>query len=103
VHRLIEDLSLRHATFPDAAQPDRVDWVDYAERLAAADPVAFAQTMLDRAGDSTVWVVSSGGYNNVAGVCELMQTAFANSREPETPVLPDDEFFELMGLTVYEA
>ncbi len=103
VHRLIEDLPLRHATFPDAAQPDRVDWVDYAERLAAADPVAFAQTMLDRAGDSTVWFVSSGGYNNVAGVCELMQTAFANSREPETPVLPDDEFFELMGLTVYEA
>jgi hypothetical protein len=32
-----------------------------------------------------------------------MATAFANSREPSTPVLPDDDFFELMGLTVYRA
>jgi hypothetical protein len=101
VHRLLEHLPLRHATFPDAARPERVNWVDYQDRIAAADPVAFAESMLDRADDSTVWFVSSGGYNNVQGVCELMQTAFANSREPSTPVLPDDDFFELMGLTVY--
>jgi hypothetical protein len=101
VHRLLEHLPLRHATFPDAARPERVNWVDYQDRIAAADPVAFAESMFDRADDSTVWFVSSGGYNNVQGVCELMQTAFANSREPSTPVLPDDDFFELMGLTVY--
>ncbi len=59
--------------------------------------------MLERAGDHTIWYVSSGGYHNVEGVCELMATAFSNARTPETPVLPDDEFFELMGLTVFKA
>jgi len=103
VSRLLEGEPLRQATFPDAGQPERVDWVDYQDRIARQDPVAFAQEMLDRAGDSTVWYVSSGGYNNVQGVCELMATAFANSREPSTPVLPDDDFFELMGLTVFRA
>jgi len=103
VHRLLEDEPLRHATFPDGAQPELVDWVDYAERIAATDPVAFAQRMLERAGDSTVWFVSSGGYNNVQGVCEHMQAAFTDSRDPSNAVLPDDDFFELMGLTVYRA
>jgi 4-amino-4-deoxy-L-arabinose transferase-like glycosyltransferase len=101
VSRLLEDVPVRQATFPDGARPERVDWVDYQDRIAAADPVEFAQRMLDRADDSTVFYVSSGGYNNVQGVCELMSTAFANSREPSTPVLPDDEFFELMGLSVF--
>ena len=103
VSRLLEGEPLRHATFPDGGQPERVDWVDYQERIAAQDPVGFAEQMLDRAGGSTVWYVSSGGYNNVQGVCELMATAFATSRESSTPVVPDDAFFELMGLTVYRA
>lgn len=103
VSRLLEGQPLRQVTFPDGARPERVNWVDYQDRLAASDPVEFANRMVDRAGDSTVFFVSSGGYNNVQGVCELMATAFANHREPSTPVLPDDEFFELMGLTVYPA
>jgi mannosyltransferase len=103
VSRLLEGRPLRQVTFPDGARPERVDWVDYQDRLAAADPVAFADRMTERAGDATVWFVSSGGYHNVQGVCEAMATAFANQREPSTEVLPDDEVFEPMGLTVYRA
>jgi hypothetical protein len=103
VSRLLEGIDLRQRTFPDGDRPERVNWVDYTDRLAAADPAEFAQRMLEEAGDSTIWYVSSGGYRNVAGKCELMGAAFDSVRKPAVRVLPDDDFFELMGLTVYRA
>ena len=103
VSRLLEGLPLRQRTFPDGARPERVDWVDYADRMAAADPDAFARDMLERAGDSTIWYVSSGGYRTLDGRCEQLGRAFDGARSPVTRVLPDEDFFELMGLTAYRA
>ena len=33
---------LDQVVFPDFSGPERVDWVDYADRIEAADPAAFA-------------------------------------------------------------
>ena len=35
--------------YPTLSPPDRVDWVDYAERNEAADPVRIAEEIRDRA------------------------------------------------------
>jgi hypothetical protein len=103
VSRLLEGMELRQRTFPDGARPERVDWVDYEDRLAAADPVAFGRRMLREAGDSTIWYVSSGGYRNVVGKCEALGAAPGDTRTAEVRVLPDEDVFELMGLTAYRA
>ncbi|HEY8216295.1 MAG TPA: glycosyltransferase family 39 protein [Acidimicrobiia bacterium] len=103
VSRLLEGLPLRQKTFPSGARPERVNWVDYEDRLAAADAVAFAKRMLREAGESTIWYVGSGGYRNVVGKCETIGATLDDARTPEVRVLPDDEIFELMGLTAYRA
>jgi hypothetical protein len=103
VSRLLEGLSLRQRTFPGGNRPERVDWVDYTDRVNAADPAVFARRMLNEAGDATIWYVVSGGYRNVEGKCEAIDAALAASRGPEVRVLPDADIFEPMGLTRYRA
>jgi hypothetical protein len=103
VSRLLEGLPLRQRTFPDGDRPERVNWVDYEDRLAAADPVAFGKKVLRDAGDSTIWYVSSGGYRNVVGKCEVLGATLGDVRTPELRVLPDEDVFEPMGLTSYRA
>jgi hypothetical protein len=83
------------ATFPDAADPRLVDWVDYGERMAAADPVAFAQSMLERAGDRTIWYVWMPGYRTLENKCERINDTFGNARPGNTQLLEPD-------LTAYE-
>ena len=36
--------------YPDFSRPLRIDWVDYTDRLDAADPTAFGKDALERAG-----------------------------------------------------
>ena len=55
--------------YPTLAGPDRVDWVDYAERNAAASPTAFVQEVLRRAGAHTVWLVTEPGYRTFGRAC----------------------------------
>ena len=55
--------------YPTLAGPDRVDWVDYAERNAAASPTAFVQEVLRRAGGHTVWLVTEPGYRTFGRAC----------------------------------
>jgi uncharacterized membrane protein len=103
VSRLLEGLSLRQRTFPDGARPERVNWVDYTDRINAGDPTVFARRMLDAAGNATIWYVVSGGYRNVEGKCEAIDAAFRANRPSEVRVLPDSDIFEPMGLTRYRA
>jgi hypothetical protein len=80
-------------TFPDFAAPQRIDWVDYAERNRAADATAFADGLLERAGpDATVWLVWNGQYRHLEGQCE----AVANELAARRPV-PDAVRFAVDG------
>ncbi|MFO7590767.1 MAG: glycosyltransferase family 39 protein [Acidimicrobiia bacterium] len=101
--RLLAGEDLRQVTFPDLARPERINWVDYRERIDSADPAVFARRVLREAGDATVYFVAAPGYNNVAGKCEDIAGALAESRPPEFRVLPDLDIFEPQGLTVYRA
>ena len=74
VSRLLpDDIAGEHVTFPRGTPPQIVDWVDYAETNEAAEPEAFAQMLLDRAGPTgTVWVVWAPGYRTFEDKCQGM-------------------------------
>ncbi|HEU0131502.1 MAG TPA: glycosyltransferase family 39 protein [Mycobacteriales bacterium] len=58
--------------YPTGGAPERVDWVDYQRRNAAADPAAFAASVLAAAPGRTVWLVSMGGYRTYSDSCDVL-------------------------------
>jgi mannosyltransferase len=105
VSRLLpDDMGAAHLTFPRAAPPQLVDWVDYAATNEAADPELFAQMLLDRAGpDHAVWVVWAPGYRTFEDKCQgLLANLDLARRENTRPVkLPKN--FEKPGLIKFPA
>jgi mannosyltransferase len=86
-------------TFPRRTGPQLVDWVDYAATNKAADPTAFANLLLDRAGRTgTVWVVWAPGYRTFKDKCQgILGTLDLARRDNTRPVkLPKN--FEHPGL-----
>jgi len=103
VSRLLRDEpGLVQMTFPDGARPERVDWRDYLERNRAVPPERFADRVVTRAGDHTIWYVTGTGQNNIPGVCEGVAGSLAKARPgPVGRVTIDDDIFEYDGLTQY--
>lgn len=92
------------ATYPRFDRPELVDWVDYEDRLATADPAAFAQEALRRAGDRDVWLVWSGEYRTHVGTCESLATELLRGRPTGAPVVASDaEAYEPATATFYPA
>jgi mannosyltransferase len=81
-------------TFPDLGDPRFVDWVDYAERMEAADPDAFAAEVHERAGPGTVWLVWAAEYRTLDDQCEQVVDALLRRRPGGTPVVPSGDQFE---------
>lgn len=102
VHRLVQS-GLDEVVYPSFAGPERVDWVDYKKRLAAASPAAFAKAALARAGSHTLWYVSAPGYVTHVGTCEAISDAFAASRARIQRTLSDVKIFEKPELQMFPA
>jgi hypothetical protein len=100
VHRLLPG-GLDEVTYPELATPAFVNWVDYQDRLDAADPGEFAATVLERARGRTLWYVTGPGYPNHRGVCEALADDFSAARPRILRVLPAEEYFEKPGLQQY--
>jgi hypothetical protein len=84
-------LDVRQLTYPRFEAPERVDWVDYAARNAAADPQAFARQVLADAGDDhAVFVVWAGTYKTLEGQCEQVVHTISAAR-PFSQTLVDGE------------
>jgi mannosyltransferase len=58
--------------YPEFGPPDRVDWVDYADRNAAADPAALAQQIRERADGHGIFLVWMSDYKTYADQCETL-------------------------------
>ena len=79
-------------SYPRLASPERVDWVDYAETNAAADPVALAEEIRDRAGGNAVFLVWMSDYRTYDQQCEQLTSALGLT---ENLVVQDnDRFYE---------
>lgn len=90
-------------TFPAAGDPRFVDWVDYAARVDAADPAAFADEVVERAGSGDIWLVWSGRYRSVERVCEELVNALAARRPGWSLVVESGDQFEHAWLHRYAA
>jgi mannosyltransferase len=67
-----DDLELVELAYPTLAAPDRVDWVDYAERNAAADPTAIAAEIRQEHPGQAVFVVWKAQYETFGQQCEQL-------------------------------
>jgi hypothetical protein len=86
VHRLLAP-GYVELTYPRGRPPARVDWVDYEDRLEAADPVAFADRLHAAAGrDHDVFLAWSGSYRTHEEVCEQVVGRLGALRTPTRPV-----------------
>lgn len=93
---------LDEVTYPFFGDPERVDWVDYKERLATVEPEAFAEQVLDRAGrEHAIWLVAAPGYTTHVGTCEAVAATLGAERTGIVKVVPDEQIFEKPGLTLY--
>jgi mannosyltransferase len=78
--------------YPTLGSPDRVDWVDYAERNEAADPASLADEILARADGNAVFLVWMSEYKTFGDQC---QTLVAELGLTESLVVQNDQrFFE---------
>ncbi|MDQ6909575.1 MAG: glycosyltransferase family 39 protein, partial [Actinomycetota bacterium] len=104
VSRLISDRSLVQLTFPAALGPQRIDWVDYAERNEAGSSVAFAKMLVDRAGpEHDVWLVWAPGYRTFKAKCQALISDLEKLRPSiSRPVKLSMSTFEKAGLVRYE-
>jgi mannosyltransferase len=59
-------------TYPRRTNPAIVDWVDYAETVHGASPVAFADFLAHKSGAHTVWLVWQPGYQTYGIRCETI-------------------------------
>lgn len=102
VHRLVQP-GLDEVVYPSFAGPERIDWVDYKKKLAAAKPAVFAQAALARAGSHTLWYVSAPGYITHTGICEGLSDDFAAARPRIQRTLSDPNTFEKPELQMFPA
>jgi hypothetical protein len=95
--------ALQQFTYPDFESPKFVNWVDYADRNAAASPTDFTRELLDRAAGHTIWMVWSTGYRTYGDQCEQILNQLNSARgSSATLVHPDDGIYEFMGLTRFD-
>ena len=103
VHRMLPD-GLVQYTYPDLADPRLVDWVDYEDRMRASSPDAYADAVLDRAGDETIFYVWMSGYRTHGGLCEQVLRAFRAARPGGRELMePDDDIFERQAVWIHPA
>lgn len=93
VHRLVPP-GLDEVVFPSYAGPERVDWVDYKQRIMAADVRTFAAQVLARAGSRTVWLVLAPAYVSVSDKCNSLSDFFAAARSRVQRTRSDGAVFE---------
>lgn len=74
--------------FADASGPALVDWVDYAKRMEAASPTAFAAQLDRLAGpNGSIYLVSGDGYRTLGDDCsEVADQLSALGRDPVAQV-----------------
>lgn len=78
-------------TYPALDDPRFVDWVDYEDRNAAADPAAIGAEVLRRAEGRPLLLATTGGYQTLEGQCEALAGALAAGRGQPTVLVPPDE------------
>jgi uncharacterized membrane protein len=100
VSRLLPS-STDQVVYPTLGRPERVDWVDYAQRNEKASPAAFADRVLSRS-RGTIWLVSAGEHRTFGHQCEDLDALLTQRRGGRELVVPEHRrFAEWAQLTRY--
>lgn len=94
---------LIQVAYPTLQDPARVNWVDYEQRNAAADPASFARMVSRMAGGGArVWLVYDQGYRTFGDQCSQLRDALAR-RHPVSVTMVESEgsVFERENLVLY--
>jgi hypothetical protein len=104
VSRLLTGMPrVQQVVFPTFDGPRFVDWVDYEDRNAAANPEAFADEVLRRADGGTIWAVWSAGYRTFDDKCErILARIGADRPQGASLVVADDGIYEFMSLNRFD-
>ncbi len=96
---------VRQVVYPTLDGPERVDWRDYEERNAAADPAAFAAEVDALAAGGRVFVVWSPSYATFEGQCEAVVATLGTLRPGSTTLVTENgtDYYEHAELTVFPA
>lgn len=101
--RLIGD-DLTIISYPDGGDGRFVDWVDYADRNLASDPVAFADDVLIATPANAIFMVVNGSYRTFEGKCEALLATFGAQRPAQLLVADDGAtYFEHADLYRFPA
>jgi hypothetical protein len=88
--------------YPTLGSPERVDWVDYADRNAKADPFALANEVRRRAGGHAVFVVWRAEYLTFGLQCERFLNQVGNGQPGQNLVTQDSgKYYEPANLTYF--
>jgi mannosyltransferase len=80
--------------YPTLGKPQRVDWIDYAERNANASPAKVADEVIARA-QGTIWLVTAPGYLTFGRQCQQLDRAFAQRMSERTVIQrADNRYYE---------
>ena len=95
-----DDTGLVQIPFPSGGSPDRVDWVDYANRNKSAATASFTRMLLDRAGpDHDVWFVWAPDYLTFGTKCTALENRLRAARPSMDRVMRiSGEYFERPGV-----
>lgn len=77
------DPGFEQVTYPAFGKPQRVDWVDYKQRLADASPEDFGTELLRRARGRRIFLVYSTTYSTHKETCPEVFNAIGAERLPE--------------------
>jgi mannosyltransferase len=103
LHRLLPEWkNYQEVTYPDLQGPKLLNWVDYGARSDAVTPQAFAQRILQRAGDRDIWFVWSSGQTGIKDKCErILETVSLYRPHRQRLVEPNLAIYQHAGLVRY--
>ena len=88
---------------PALDRPERIDWVDYADRNRSANASDVGAAILERAADGAIWLVDAGTYRTYEDLCPELRAVLGAARPSNEVVLaPDSAVFEPATLTRYD-
>lgn len=88
---------------PTLERPDRIDWVDYADRNRSATAADVGAAILERAAGGTIWLVDAGTYRTYEELCPELRSVLGAARPSNEVVLaPDTQVFEPATLTRFD-
>jgi mannosyltransferase len=104
VDRLLKVRGLDQLTFPRAAGPERVNWVDYRSVIDHTDLSQFAQNVVAGVPSGrTIWLVWRDGYPGLGGDCGYLKNWLDLFRNQGVYLVRADghRFYEYENLTRY--